>query len=316
MMSLKTLLFDARVTGQDIAAIDVLLQAGYSLNRARVATSATATDSDRCQVRAAEREERAQADRVRRIATCEAITRRFAGRADLTRAALHDPVALAELEARLGISTAAAVITAKYDAATEALRTLHPRAASRDRLIAASLAGRGTLASRYYGALGELDSSEIALYRRAASETCQAIDDLRARRRANRPSIAPLSSPAVERYLREQLAKVSSGLRTARHDHTDDVAVVTVGSERATSDTGTEWASEAGMSKAYQRAAYRVAYSRHTWRISVALLSVPQDRRIVNGKIYLSPTCRVRQGRGTALVIERLDTSGKRAVWR
>ena len=96
-----------------------------------------------------------------------------------------------------------------------------------------------------------------------------------------------------------------AGFREAKHSHTRKVELVEAGEEGATSVSSSIWASEAGLGRSYQKVAYRVATSLHAWRVSPAILSVPREQRWDGRFLWLSPDCRVRQGRGTSLVCER-----------
>jgi len=94
----------------------------------------------------------------------------------------------------------------------------------------------------------------------------------------------------------------SAGFRTATHSHQEDIKFVSPGSASVGSESGSIWASEAGLSKSYT--GYRVATSKHVWRVSPEILKVPAARRWDGKHLWLTPNLRVRQGRGTALVVE------------
>lgn len=100
-------------------------------------------------------------------------------------------------------------------------------------------------------------------------------------------------------------AKQVAGIREATHSHKDVIVLVEPGKERAASDTGTMWASDAGMSKAYQKRAYRVAYSVHTWYLSPGSEPVGYD-----GMVGLTDAVAVKNGRGTSLQMQRAGTRG------
>lgn len=104
-----------------------------------------------------------------------------------------------------------------------------------------------------------------------------------------------------------QKATVDAGIRAATHAHVVRVLEVAHGLEDAHSVSDTIWARDAGLPKAYQRQAWRVARSRHTWAVG------PYPVRAEDGYVYLAPMVRVRNGRGTSLVVETLTSDFK---WR
>jgi len=109
---------------------------------------------------------------------------------------------------------------------------------------------------------------------------------------------------ALERHLRQIACRVivEANFREASHAHEWTVDVVPRGEESATSTADQISARSAGMSNAYCKKAFTVASSNHKWRVSPAMLGLPHG----TGVVYLTPTRRVRQGRGTLLVEERL----------
>lgn len=111
----------------------------------------------------------------------------------------------------------------------------------------------------------------------------------------------------LERALRRRFRAMlrEAGFRAAAHSHRQSIVLTAPGAETASSASGSEWASNVGMSAAYCKAAYRVATSRHSWVISTALWDVPADERAGRGWVRLSRELVVRQGRGTSLVCER-----------
>jgi len=97
-----------------------------------------------------------------------------------------------------------------------------------------------------------------------------------------------------------------AGFRTAAHVHETIIHFVPAGEEGAKSTSRDVWASEAGLPAAYQRKAYRVVASKHVWSVSPEILKVPAGRRWDWKYLWLTPSLRVRQGRGTSLVEERI----------
>jgi hypothetical protein len=138
------------------------------------------------------------------------------------------------------------------------------------------------------------EMTEIRHARKALIETGR--DVLAARPEGNVIRRATLI--AFRRALRE------AGFRTATHSHQEDVKFVSPGSASVSSKSDSIWASQAGLSGAYQKRAYRVATSEHVWRVSPEILKVPAARRWDGKHLWLTPNLRVRQGRGTTLVSE------------
>lgn len=145
-----------------------------------------------------------------------------------------------------------------------------------------------------------------------------AIRRLREERAARRSVSDPLAARqpghyrrrAIQRRLRAALRV--AGLRTTRHGHDTVVHVVAAGEEGATSTTLYASPQSLGLPRAYARVAYRVACSLHEWRVSERLLAAPPSER---GFVYLAPDVRVRNGRGTSLVVERLRQTERGARW-
>ena len=247
-----------------------------------------------------------------RLAACALVRGRFAGRAELEREARRDPVALARLEARLAMPGAEERLGAALEAQTERRLAATPGEQA-SLILLSSGAERRRYAVRLY-ARGEITQQVAAI---AAPDEVAAIDALRARRRDAAPPSSP-AAPAAYRAHRVRQARaaiataISAGvIRRAAHSHDDSVAIVVEGAEAAASTAGMTFSSAAGLSAAYCRKAYRVATSEHRWAVSL-------DHRVavVDGRLYLSPTRRVRAGRGTALVVEHLRAgSGGRLVW-
>lgn len=119
----------------------------------------------------------------------------------------------------------------------------------------------------------------------------------------------------AERYPRLALeaALRQAGFRTATHDHKTTISVVQPGEEGVRTESG--HTKPTWMSSAYQKKAFKVATSRHHWKVSTRIGRV---RKKWDGKyLWLTPTLRVRQGRGTSLVVERHhdDPGGYRHGW-
>ena len=92
--------------------------------------------------------------------------------------------------------------------------------------------------------------------------------------------------------------------RTAMHDHETVVRFAEPGEKpHAQSRVLHVGAREAGLPKAYQKKAPFVAFSRHEWVINNEPLVVAECRQ---GVCVLIGDMRVRQGRGTSLVCEKL----------
>jgi hypothetical protein len=71
------------------------------------------------------------------------------------------------------------------------------------------------------------------------------------------------------------------------------------------------WSSDAGMPEKYCKKASRVATSRHTLVADATLFRVPKAERVGARWILLAPGVRVRQGRGTSLVVEHQTDRGR-----
>lgn len=107
-----------------------------------------------------------------------------------------------------------------------------------------------------------------------------------------------------------------AGFRHATHSHDETISIVARGQEGCSSESSSAWASDVGLPNAYSRKGFRVATSKHAWRVSAEIFRVAPGARAESGLVYLSPTIRVRQGRGTSLVVERLIENARgRAVW-
>lgn len=227
---------------------------------------------------------------------------RFKGRAALERMAEGgDFAALDELCERLGIP-----LPEQHWGRNELWRWAHaPVRLSREEHLAALTTSSYTAADDYH-----------------------AIRRLRRARHADRVGVpAPAEVGRIARLARERreererarvlpllvAARNAAGLRTATHVHEDNVQVLPAGeTPRATSVSDTVWSSDAGMSNAYCKKAFRVATSRHVWALPYGCEPVARG-----GYVYLSESVRVRSGRGTSLVVEHLTASRARGrlVW-
>jgi hypothetical protein len=210
-----------------------------------------------------------QMSKVEILAACDAIRTRFAGRAKLRDLASRDAIARAELQRRLGL------------------------------IDDATFAGLERAALRVAATGGK--SGWFAFNRLAE------IRENRAKAKARPADRKPghVQSVIVDRRFREALA--AAGIRATTHGHEDVFVSVPVGAEGAISETSTIWPNQLGLPNSYK---YPVTCSTHTWLISPAVLR-PEVRalnaRCPSGIVYLSATVRVRQGRGTSLVVETLS---------
>jgi len=248
---------------------------------------------------------------------------RFRGRAALTRSAeAGDLASLGELCERLGIPLpergwGRAETWRRAHAPVTAPRHPAPRVASRGERPwgRAPRAVWGPDGLRTLAAIGAaVDAAVEIAAQRDRAERRREVERLRgARRDARRGIPQPAQSGRILRLHRRnqiEAAARAAGLRTALHGHEDTVVLVPEGEEDATSDSESVWSSQAGMSAAYCRQAYTVTQSCHTWRLAGA----PWAH---DGRVYLSEGVRVRNGRGTHLVVERLEEGrGGRLVWR
>ncbi len=215
-------------------------------------------------------------DKTERLAACDLVRKRFSGRAQLRRDAECDPLALAKLEAALGIATEAEyrrVLLAECRAIVESTTPWGHSPTARVHL-------------------------EMLRAERAARRTADPL----ARRR---PGYA--RRKIARRRADEAIA--AARFRKATHGHETTIRVVDEGHEGASSGTVTDWPDQLGVrvAKSYR---YRVTQSEHTWYVSAAILA-PEVRALNDaaprGVVYLSTTVRVRQGRGTSLTVEHLS---------
>jgi len=118
---------------------------------------------------------------------------------------------------------------------------------------------------------------------------------------------------ALERCVRAAFfaALQTAGFREAKHAHSTAYEIAEIGEERAVSASGQLRPGAAGLPQAYIKKGFTVASSEHAFFVSRAILRVPREQRAQSGRLYLSPTVRVVQGRGTTLRTERLSERGK-----
>lgn len=102
--------------------------------------------------------------------------------------------------------------------------------------------------------------------------------------------------------LREALRRAQ--FRTAAHDH-EAMFRYSESFCGAESSTGLLRPREVGLCNAYAQKGFRVTSSAHTFIVSPAIFAVPKSQRWDGKYLWLSPVCRVRQGRGTSLVCEQ-----------
>lgn len=158
--------------------------------------------------------------------------------------------------------------------------------------------------------------SEDVLRALALGEVIRA-ERLRAERAARRQGGDPLArrEPGQARQraaltlLRRALERAE--FRAATHRHETVVRLVEEGAESASSSTTSVRPTTLGLPQAYAKVAYWVTTSLHEWQVSTRILGAPSAGR---GVVYLSRELRVRQGRGTSLVVER--RRGPRGGWQ
>ena len=97
-----------------------------------------------------------------------------------------------------------------------------------------------------------------------------------------------------------------AGFRTATHDHETVVREARTGEKPgARSRVLSLSASSVGLCRAYQKKGHFVAASRHEWVLNPSIkLTLSECRH--GTCVLIGSTIRVRQGRGTGLVCERL----------
>jgi hypothetical protein len=164
------------------------------------------------------------------------------------------------------------------------------------------------------GQLSAVVISELDLPSVAAANTLQAT------RRAARASVDPLADrqPGSVRR-RAALLAIRAAIRAARfrvatHGHSTKITYSNTGSPTVTTRTDHISPYQAGLPNAYASKGFYVLQSEHIWQITPEILKVPANRRAAPGTLYLSPTRRIRQSRGTDL---RLETkSGQKGGWK
>jgi hypothetical protein len=92
-----------------------------------------------------------------------------------------------------------------------------------------------------------------------------------------------------------------AGFRVTKHGHESRIVIVEPGRETVDAHTCRVWPRHVGLPDHYR---YRVTCSEHVWHISPRILAAPPA---APGILYLAPNVRVRQGRGTDLVLERKE---------
>jgi hypothetical protein len=97
------------------------------------------------------------------------------------------------------------------------------------------------------------------------------------------------------RVLHQAARELARTFHGAQHGHQITTRIVEPGDERAESTESTTIS-----------LGPVAVFSRHVFCVSTVLFSIPRsERRDAQGRVYLSPTVRVKQGRGTSLVTER-----------
>jgi hypothetical protein len=276
------------------------------------------------------------APREARIQAAMLIPGRFAGRQALERLAEHDDFALAQLRKRLGLRVSDEEVAAAVDKVVS--NPARQRVAA-NRLGSADASARGSEVDAFVHAV--LGAPTLADKERAcarAPDVCANVFEgyanasdlfggLLARRlkvRGERAAARKESGPKhagpfprldrrrpgdalramVKRRFHELIRE--RGFRQATSGHTALIEVVPPGREGASSSTEKAWL---GKNK------YPSLLSTHAWHLSEALLSAPVAKLNASGdgRLYLRPDLRVRQGAGTALVTERRQ--GPRGRW-
>jgi hypothetical protein len=252
---------------------------------------------------------------------------RFVGRAVLESAAAgtgaRADVALADLRRRLGLSAddGEQVVAARAlsDALLATRRHLAPKliddllALPHDRRWARVMraAWNSKLPYRY--------SADLDAIYTAAEQIAAIVDSVAYTRRkellasraiARKGDVLATRRPehAVRVIAKRRLRELIGAFRTSTHGAEVLVASVEPGEEGAESSTESVAPRDVGLPNAYARVAYHVTTSTHKWRVSRAILS--SEVRALNDAaprsvVYLRTDLRVRQGRGTALVVER-----------
>lgn len=261
-----------------------------------------------------------QTERQERLAACALIRTRFRGRAEMEREAMRgDEEALIALEQRLGLLT-------DDEAACARLRTIaqqkYEQAANRlaatwllalptaDRVRCAAIGyARGIVSDRVARAVAPDRVAQIDALRAERATRKAPVPRLKLKQRLCRLPVAQAALAEARRVIKQ------AGLHRAKHDHEDHYTYVFEGREWATSLADRVRPRDVGLPNAYARKGFWVAVSRHCWQISRAIL-LPEVRAANDAQrdyVYLAPDVRVRSGRGTALVVERLTARG---AWR
>jgi hypothetical protein len=159
---------------------------------------------------------------------------------------------------------------------------------------------KGVLSPAIVKALALPIVEEIARIRRERKELGKAHRDvLAARAEGNVLQRATL--------LAFKRALADADFRTTKHAHKTIIKYVEPGQAGVQTTSESVWASQIpGLSAAYQKRAYRVTTSEHVWSVSPEILKVPPGRRWDGTYLWITPNLRVRQGRGTALVAEKV----------
>jgi hypothetical protein len=215
--------------------------------------------------------------------------------------------------ASITTSDVAIVIAATIDPPRFRGRAYCVRSAATDETAVAALLA--TPRERMILALrGDLSPDVLAAVRTADID---AAEQVRAdRRRSQARDRDPLADrqPGKARF-RAAYAKLKTALTTAefrgcRNGHETKIVSVARGSEYARSATFEFSSRSVGMSAAYCRRQWHVTVSEHEIGWSTAILGAPVS---VPGCLYLTRDLRVRQGRGSSLVMER--RRGPRGGW-
>jgi hypothetical protein len=234
---------------------------------------------------------------------------RFVGRAVLEHSARSCDLALAKLRLRLGFAGAEEEIAGAEEAIVQ--DKLQHHGEKGQKLAVMPRRERLVWAHKHYG-------SESALMDIVAGPELAARDKKHANRVSARKGdvLASRKPRHAERVIVKRRAKqlvTSAMFSTATHGHTLTFEIVEPGAERAVSSTEKVRPSAVGLPNAYARKAFWVTLSQHDFEMSAEILSA--SVKVLNdaapcGILYLRADLRVRQGRGTALVMERLGPKG------
>jgi hypothetical protein len=218
------------------------------------------------------------------LAACRLVRKRFAGRADLTRRAERGELAaLGELAERLGVE-----LPEPNWAAAEQWRRDH---APVPELSEGTERGAAEL--------------RLQLARRKARPAPPPEPGRIARLAAEKRHNAEVSR------LRKLVEKASEAadLRTATHGHTVRIDLLAEEARpSAYGRTSKAWPDQVGLPKSYH---YPVTTSTHVFRLPWGAEPFEAD-----GYVYLDESTRVRSGRGTDLVVERLTAGARKILWR